>query len=113
MERKVAKYDELVASLKHYNNNLNVQLKVFTVGYIGSVDEASFHRNIKSLGVPDKELPYITKATLTATLGAFNKMARERGSAINSYHPPAVKRRKAWTGDHGQLPQQRRPPRSQ
>ena len=51
------------------------------MGYLGSVVEDAFHANLSTLGVPPKEHPAITKATITATASAFGKMCRERWAA--------------------------------
>ena len=112
MERKVIKYDELVSSIRANNNNITVHLMVFAVGYIGSVTEQYFHTSLLALGVPERQLQKITQTTITATLGAFDKMAKERGAAINTA-APVRKRHKKWMGDAGQLRQRARRARGQ
>ena len=64
-----------------------------------------------ALVVADREHQAIIKTTLMATLSAFNKMARERGAAINDHVAPKTKGRKAWLGEAGRIRPALRPPR--
>ena len=85
---------------------------VFAVGYIGSVTEEYFHTTLRALGIPQGKLAQVTRDTITATLGAFDKMSKERGAAINE--PPLTGRAgRRWRGEHGPLRQRARQRRGQ
>ena len=83
MERKEVKYAPLCDALRVLNPSISITLLTFAVGYIGSIEEATFTQHLDVLGIPNKEKDKLIQATVTATLSAFGDMVNERHYAHN------------------------------
>jgi hypothetical protein len=46
----------------------------FTVGVLGSLDQAIFHKNLGIQGVPQQQRQHIAKAVITVTLAGLERM---------------------------------------
>jgi hypothetical protein len=109
IECKEVKYLPLLESARSLNPNYTIELLTFAIGYLGSLDQQHFQKNLTALGVSAQHHNAIRQSTISATLSAFAQMATERSIAVTTASPPRNIR--PWTGQHKPLKPKPRPPR--